>query len=178
MERLTKFFTSLGGVLTSLAAVVGGVVALFVAFGGSGDQTSTGQNNSAVVVTTSDAALEDWRTQVEDICQDAERRANALGPNPVDQAGQVVRMQELIPILDAFTNQIRALDEPDAIRNDVKRLLDKMDEQIGLAQTLVNSAQIGDFQTAESARLQLQGLGSDINRVAADLGLQRCVDFG
>ena len=40
MERLTKFFTSLGGVLTSLAAIVGGVVALYVAFGGGGDKSS------------------------------------------------------------------------------------------------------------------------------------------
>ena len=39
MERFTKFFTSLGGVLTSLAAVIGGAAALYVAFGGGSDKS-------------------------------------------------------------------------------------------------------------------------------------------
>jgi hypothetical protein len=178
MERLTKFFTSLGGVLTSLAAVVGGAVALYVAFSGGGDQSSTGPNTSAVVDTTSNTALADWRTQVEDLCQDAERRANALGPNPVDQTAQIIRVQELIPILDALTNGIRAMDEPDEVRSDAGRLVEKLDQQVERAQSMVNAYQIGDFQTAEAARLELQGLSTDVNRVAAELGLKRCVDLG
>src|SRR5436190_4848627 len=123
MERLSKFFTSLGGVLTSLAAVVGGVAALYVAFGSGGDKSSNGPDTPTVVETTSNTAVEDWRKNVEDLCQDAERRVNALGPNPVDQAGQVARVQEFIPIIEAFANETRALDEPEELRNDVERFL-------------------------------------------------------
>jgi hypothetical protein len=173
MERFTKFFTSLGGVLTSLAAVVGGVVALYVAFGGS-DKASP--NPPVVVDTTSDAAIEDWQTQVEDACRDFVRRVNQLGPKPTAGAGQVFYLQELIPIFSTLANEIRALEEPAAIREDVGRLLDSMDRQVELSQTEVNSAQVGDSATAEDARLENQAAGQDTDRLLAELGLQACVE--
>ncbi len=176
MERFTKFFTSLGGVLTSLAAVIGGVAALYLAFGG-GDDQAPNPDPPTTVVTTSDAAIEDWRTQVEEACQDLERRARQLGPPPTEQAEQVVRLQQLIPIFSAAANEIRALEEPDAIRDDAERFVGSMDEQVELSQTMINSLQIGDVATAESARLENQAAGQDTDRLAAELGLQECVDL-
>jgi hypothetical protein len=175
MERFTKFFTSLGGVLTSLAAVIGGVVALYLAFGSGGDSNSNGPPPSPV--TTANASLEDWRTEAEDVCRKATRQAKALGPDPTDQPGQVERIRELIPIMEGFTNEVRALDEPGEIQADVARLLDKMDRTAELAQNMVNSYQAGDLTTAESARLELQGVSADADRAMADLGLQKCVAF-
>ena len=81
MERITKFFTSLGGVLTSLAAIVGGVVALYVAFGGGGHKSSNPPPPPAVT-TASNATLEDWRSEAESICRDADSQVIALGPSP------------------------------------------------------------------------------------------------
>ena len=182
MEPFTKFFTSLGGVLTSLAAVIGGVVALYVVFGGGGEKTSSGQDPPPPTATTLAAALDErrvdeWRAAAEDVCRVADRRITQLGPNPVGQSAQVVRLQELLPIFSSATNEIRALSEPAEIREDVQRLLDTMDEQIALVQALVNSLQSGDLQTAERSRLGLQRTGQDTDRLMAELGLQECVDL-
>jgi hypothetical protein len=177
MDRLTKFFTSLGGVLASLAAVIGGAAALYVAFGSGGDQAPNGPDPPTPVDTTSDAAIEDWRAQVEEACRDFDRRVSELGPVPADQPGQIVRLQQLIPIVDTASNEIRALEEPHAIRDDVERFLDSMGEVIDLSQTMVNSYQIADAQTFNSARLEMQAAARDTDRLAAELELQECVDL-
>ena len=110
MERITKFFTSLGGVLTSLAAIVGGVVALYVAFGG-GDKSSSPPPPPAVT-TTSNAALEDWRSDAESICRDADSQVIALGPSPAvtdDSDARITWLQNVIPIVATYTTNCARL---------------------------------------------------------------------
>jgi hypothetical protein len=177
MERFTKFFTSVGGVLASLAAVIGGVVALYVAFAGGGDQAPNGPDPPTAVDTTSDAAIEDWRTQAEKVCQDLKRRVTQLGPPPLDAAGQVSWLQRLIPISSSMASEMRALEEPDAIADDVGRLLDSLDEQVDLSVTMLDALQVGDAVTLENVRVENQAAASDTNRFAADLGLRECVEY-
>ena len=178
MERVTKFFTSLGGVLTSLAAIVGGVVALYVAFGGGGDKSS---NTTPPPVTTSNAALEGWRSDAESICRDADSQVIALGPNPggdpADSDARITWLQNVIPIVATSTNQLRALDEPAEAQADIDRLLDTMDKVTDSAQTMVNAYQALDIETTNTARLELQGAIDDMQRQMAELGLKRCLTF-
>jgi hypothetical protein len=176
MERITKFFTSLGGVLTSLAAIVGGVVALYVAFGG-GDKSSKPPPPPAVT-TTSNAALEDWRSDAESICRDADSQVIALGPSPAvtdDSDARITWLQNVIPIVATYTNQLRALDKPAEARVDIDRLLDTMDKVTDSAQTMVNAYQALDIETTNAARLELQGAINDMQRQMAELGLKRCL---
>jgi hypothetical protein len=178
MERFTKFFTSLGGMLASLAAVVGGVVALYVAFGSGGDTTSQGANPPTVVDTTSsDAAIEEWRAQAEEVCRDLRRRATRLGQPPADLAGLVAWMQQQMPIAMSAASEMRALEEPDAIADDVGRFLDSLDHQVELNTMMFNALQAGDAVTFESARSEAQAAATDTDRFAADLGLQECVAY-
>lgn len=173
MERITKFFTSLGGVLTSLAAIVGGVVALYVAFGG-GDKSS----NPPAVTTTSNAALEDWRSDAESICRAADSQVIALGPSPAvtdDSDTRITWLQNVIPIVATYTNQLRALDKPAEARADIDRLLDTMDKVTDSGQTMVNAYQALDIETTNTARLELQGAIDDMQRQMAELGLKRCL---
>ena len=181
MEGVTKFFTSLGGVLTSLAAIVGGVVALYVAFGGGGDKSSNTSPPPAAVVTTSNAALEDWRSDAESICRDADRQVIALGPNPGgdpnDSDARITWLQNVMPIVATSTNQLRALDEPAEAQADIDRLLDTMDKVTDSGQTMVNAYQAFDIETTNTARLELQGAIDDMQRQMAELGLKRCLTF-
>jgi hypothetical protein len=176
MERITKFFTSLGGVLTSLAAIVGGVVALYVAFGG-GDKSSSPPPPPAVT-TTSNAALEDWRSDAESICRDADSQVIALGPSPAvtdDSDARITWLQNVIPIVATYTNQLRALDKPAEAQADIDRLLDTMDKVTDSAQTMVNAYQALDIETTNTARLELQGAIDDMQRQISELGLKRCL---
>ena len=176
MERITKFFTSLGGVLTSLAAIVGGVVALYVAFGG-GDKSSNTPPPPAVT-TTSNAALEDWRSDAESICRDADSQVIALGPSPAvtdDSDTRITWLQNAIPIVATATNQLRALDKPAAAQADIGRLLDTMDKVTDSAETMIHAYQALDIETTNTARLVLQGAIDDMQRQMADLGLKRCL---
>lgn len=175
MERFTKFFTSLGGVLASLAAVIGGAAALYVAFGGGGDQPPNGPNPPTPVVTTSDATIEDWRTQAEDVCRDFGRGITRIGPPSGDPAVQELWLGEAIPIFVSKASGMRALEEPDAIADDVGRLLDSLDEQVELFTTMRDALARGDIATADNARLEYTTVATDTNRLAADLGLQGCV---
>jgi hypothetical protein len=176
MERITKFFTSLGGVLPSLAAIVGGVVALYVAFGG-GDKSSNPPPPPAVT-TTSNAALEVWRSDAESICREADSQVIALGPSPAvtdDSDARITWLQNVIPIVATYTNQLRALDKPAEARADIDRLLDTMDKVTDSGQTMVNAYQARDFATTNTARLVLQGAIDDMQRQMAELGLKRCL---
>jgi hypothetical protein len=180
MERVTKFFTSLGGVLTSLAAIVGGVVALYVAFGGGGDKSSNTPPLPAAVVTTSNAALERWRSDAESICRDADSQAIALGPNPgvdADSDARITWLQNVIPIVATSTSQLRALDEPAEAQADIDRLLDTMDKVTDSGETMVNAYQALDIETTNTARLELQSAIDDMQRQMAELGLKRCLTF-
>lgn len=176
MERITKFFTSLGGVLTSVAAIVGGVLALYVAFGG-GDKSSNPPPPPAVT-TTSNAALEDWRSDAESICRDADSQVFALGPIPTatDAAdARITWLQNVIPIVATSTNELRALDKPAEAQADIDRLLDTMDKVTDSAHTMVNAYQVRDIETTNTARLVLQGAIDDMQRQMAELGLKRCL---
>jgi hypothetical protein len=175
MERITKFFTSLGGVLTSVAAIVGGVVALYVAFGG-GDKSSNPPPSA--VTTTSNVALENWRSDAESICRDADSQVIALGPSPTatdDSDARIAWLQNVIPIVATSTNQLRALDKPAEAGADINRLLDTMDKVTDSAQTMVNAYQALDIETTNTARLELQGAIDDMQRQMAELGLKRCL---
>ena len=176
MERITKFFTSLGGVLTGLAAVVGGVVALYVAFGG-GDKSSNPSPPPAVT-TTSTATLEDWRSDAESICRDADSQVIALGPSPAvtdDSDARITWLQNVIPIVATSTNQMRALDKPAEAQVDINRLLDTMDRVTDSGQTMINAYQALDTETTNTARLELQGAIEDMQRQMAELDLKRCL---
>ena len=175
MERITKFFTSLGGVLTSLAAIVGGVVALYVAFGGG---KSSNPPPPPAVTTTSNAALEDWRSDAESICRVADSQVIALGPSPAvtdDSDTRITWIQNVIPIVATYTNQLRALDKPAEAQVDIDRLLDTMDKVTDSGQTMVNAYQALDIETTNTARLELQGAIDDMQRQMAELGLKRCL---
>jgi hypothetical protein len=177
MDRITKFFTSLGGVLTSVAALVGGALALYVAFGGGGDKSANPPPPPAVT-TTSSAALEDWRSEAESICRDADSQVFTLGPIPTgteDSGARITWLQNVIPIVVTSTNQLRALDKPAEAQADIDRLLDTMDKVADTAHTMVNAYQVGDIETTNTARLELQGAIDDMQRQMADLGLKRCL---
>jgi hypothetical protein len=163
-------------VLTSLAAIVGGVVALYVAFGG-GDKSSNPPPPPAVT-TTSNAALEVWRSDAESICREADSQVIALGPSPAvtdDSDARITWLQNVIPIVATYTNQLRALDKPAEARADIDRLLDTMDKVTDSGQTMVNAYQARDFATTNTARLVLQGAIDDMQRQMAELGLKRCL---
>jgi hypothetical protein len=175
MERITKFFTSLGGVLTSLAAIVGGVVALYVAFGG-GDKSSN--PTPPAVTTTSSAALENWRSDAESICREADSQVIALGPSPTvtdDPGTRITWLENVIPIVATSTDELRALDKPAEAQADIDRLLDTMDKVTDSGQTMVNAYQALDIETTNTARLELQGAIDDMQRQMAELGLKRCL---
>jgi len=176
MERITKFFTSLGGVLTSVATIVGAALALYVAFGG-GDKSSS-PPPPAAVTTTSNAALEDWRSEAESICRDADSQVFTLGPIPTgteDAGAGITWLQNVIPIVVTSTNQLRALDKPAEAQADIDRLLDTMDQVADTAHTVVNAYQAGDIETTKTAGIDLQGAVDDMQRQMADLGLKRCL---
>ena len=177
MERITKFFTSLGGVLTSLAAIVGGVVALYVAFGGGGHKSSNPPPPPAVTI-ASNATLEDWRSEAESICRDADSQVIALGPSPTatdDSDARITWLQNVIPIVATSTNQMRALDKPGEAQAHIDRLLDTLDKVTDSGQTMINAYQALDFETTNTARLELQGAIDDMQRQMAELGLKRCL---
>jgi hypothetical protein len=178
MKRVTEFFTSLGGVLTSLAAIVGGVVALYVAFGG-GESSSTPP--PAPVVSTSDAALEHWRRDAESICRDADNQAIALGPTPgrdsEDSDAWIAWLGSVIPIVATSTNQLRALDEPAEAQTEIDRLIDTMDKVTESGRRTVNAYLAFNFETMNTASLELQGATEDMQRQMAELGLKDCLTF-
>ena len=173
MERVTKFLSSLGGVLTSLAAIVGGVVALYVAFGG-GD-------NGSNTPTTSNAALERWQSDAESICDVADKQVIGF-PTPVvgDPAASdawVKWLQKVIPIVKTSTNQLRALDAPAEAQADIDRLLDTMDKLTDSGDKMLRASRAFNFELMDTAGVELLGATDDMQRQMAELRLTDCLTF-
>jgi hypothetical protein len=173
MERITKFLSSLGGVLTSLAAIVGGVVALYLAFGG-GD-------NSSSTPPTSNATLERWQSDAESICNVADKQVIGF-PTPVvgDPAASdawVTWLQKVIPIVKTSTNQLRALDAPAEAQADIDRLLDTMDKLTDSGDKMLRASRAFNFELMDTASVELLGATDDMQRQMAELGLTDCLAF-
>ena len=132
MERFTKFFTSLGGVLASLATMIGGAAALYVAFGGECDKSSPNPNSA-----TCGQRRRTLRSRTGGSrrrkCVGIQAASDQARPASDDAAGQVSYMQQSIQISSSMAAEMRALEEPDAIADDVGRLLDSLDEQVQLS---------------------------------------------
>ena len=86
-------------------------------------------------------------------------------------------MQQQMPIAMSAASEMRALEEPDAIADDVGLFLDSLDNQVELNMTMFNALQAGDAATFEAARAEAQAAATDTDRFAADLGLQKCVAY-
>ena len=159
--------------LTSLAAIVGGVVALYVAFGG-GD-------NSSNTPTTSNAALERWQSDAESICDVADKQVIGF-PTPVvgDPAASdawVKWLQKVIPIVKTSTNQLRALDEPAEAQADIDRLLDTMDKLTDSGDKMLRASRAFNFELMDTAGVELLGATDDMQTQMAELGLKDCLTF-
>jgi hypothetical protein len=177
MERLTRFFKSVGGLLTGLAAVVGGAAALFVASAGDGgSRTSTHPPTQPVAVTLeagSGSTIDDWRTAADDICRTAHARVRQLGrASTPDQL--LAWVQAFAPITSSSASRLRALERPAAESKAIEEFLAIVDRQYDAVTRAIDAGQVGDLVTFQDAIREHDDLGITGNRMAADLGLDEC----
>lgn len=176
MDRLTRFFTSIGGVLTGLAAVVGGVAALYVASAGDdGARTVThaSAQPAAVAVAETGPTIDEWRTAADDICRTAHARVRQLGRAATPEQA-LAWVQAFAPISSSSTTRIRALERPPAQSKEIEQLLANLDQQNDAVTRAIDAGQIGDVVAFQDAVREHDELGITGNRMAADLGLHEC----
>ena len=173
MERVTKFLSSLGGVLTSLAAIVGGVVALYVAFGG--------DNSSSTPPPGSNATIEDWRSGAESICRETDNQVIAFGPTPGDDPAEsdawVTWLQDVIPIVKTSRNKLLALDKPAEAQAEIDRLLHTILEMTDSGDAMIAAYHAANLKAMNTAKFELLGAVDDMQTQMAELGLTRCLRF-
>ena len=165
MERLAKFFTSIGGVLTALAALVGGIAALFLAFNGGG-----GESSEANAPT-----LQAWDTQANEICRTLLQRSRQFG-QPRTSQELIAVMEQVLPTFKASTNELRALEKPPAAAGRIDQLIRNWDDQADAAEAVVIAAQNNDVAGLQSAARDVGNLSDSGNRMAAGLGAPKCAE--
>jgi hypothetical protein len=184
LGALTAFFTSVGGVLTSLAAVAGGVVALVALFNGSGngdEPTGVGQPPPPAAVVTTIAAtqagptLAEWRSQANDVCAGADLNfelSPAAQSNPVLQVFEVGR--QTVTTFRNTTDGLRELTAPPEHAADIAEMISAWERGTDAWEGAITALEQGDQNQYTSGRTRTTTLLANANRLARQLGATTC----
>jgi hypothetical protein len=115
----------------------------------------------------------DFRQQANAICAKYDEQITALG-SPASPAEIPDFVRSGVPILRQGIAELRALKPPADLEDDFNLMLDETAKTIPAAQSLADAAERGDAAAVQKAEAQAQAASDSSNRVATDLGLDKC----
>jgi hypothetical protein len=174
-QRLASFFTSLTGLLTATATLIGAVVAILTATGviGGGnngehrgtDVPSNGQNQTS------------WATQANAICARSNDTIAAL-PNPHSVAPSDVAsyLKTSVVLEQRMLRELNALPVPKDSGGQIDAFLKVGARMSDATSELANDVTLGNLAGAQQRATQLSQLNTRFNHAAIELGARTCAE--
>jgi hypothetical protein len=168
-KRIGSFFTSLTGLLTSTAALLGAVVAILSAIGVIGG----GRTRTASTSQSSPS----WAAEANAICARANDATNAL-PNPrtlapSDAAGY---LRTVVVFEDRMLRDLNALPTPKGKQAEVTAFLDIGAKMSDATNELADDVTVGDLPALQRRATLLSQLNTRFNNAATALGARTCAE--
>jgi hypothetical protein len=116
---------------------------------------------------------EEFRQQADAICAKYDEKIKALG-SPASPAEIPDFVRQGVPLLRQGITELRALKPPAELQDDYDRMLDETAKAIPAAQSLAAAAEKGDAAAVQNAIAAAQAANNASDRLAADLGLDKC----
>jgi hypothetical protein len=174
-QRITSFFTSLTGLLTATAALIGAVVAILTATGviGGSDNSANKETNAA----PTEQNQTSWATQANAICARANDTIAAL-PNPHSVAPSDVAsyLKTSVVLEQRMLRELNALPAPKDGGAQVNAFLKVGARMSDATSELANDVTLGDLAAAQQRAAQLSQLNTRFNNGAIELGARTCAE--
>jgi hypothetical protein len=174
-QRIASFFTSLTGLLTATAALIGAVVAILTATGviGGGNNSGSKETNASSTKQTQTS----WATQANAICARANDTIAAL-PNPHSVAPSDVAsyLKTSVVLEQRMLRELNALPTPNDSAAQVNAFLKVGATMSDATSELANDVTLGNLAAAQQRATQLSQLNTHFNSAAIELGARTCAE--
>lgn len=111
--------------------------------------------------------------QADDICEDIDEQIEDLG-QPEDREGFEELVEEGTEITDDGLERLRALEPPPEDRDQINRMLDKIEEAVELLPQIQEALQDQDVEALQRLQTQVQAAAGDAQMIADDYGFEQC----
>jgi hypothetical protein len=174
-QRITSFFTSLTGLLTATAALIGAVIAVLTTTGVIGG-SSKGGNKEANTPTTEENQAS-WATQANAVCARANDTIAAL-PNPHSVAPSDIAsyLKTSVVLEQRMLRELNALPAPKDNGAQVDAFLKTGARMSNATSELANDVTLGRLAAAQQRAAQLSQLNTRFNNTAIELGARTCAE--
>jgi hypothetical protein len=170
-QRIGSFFTSLTGVLTSTAALVGAVVGILTAVGVIGG--GSGGTHSA----SSAPSRATWAAKANAICADANEATAALpDPHTVARSDIAAYLKTSAMFERRMLRKLNALTPPNGQEANVASFLDVGARMSDATSELADDAALGDLAGMAQRASQLSRLNTRFNNAAIAVGARTCAE--
>jgi hypothetical protein len=188
-NRLTSFFTSLTGVITSLVALLGAAGTLYIAVvGRDGDNNPEREKVGNVTVpiatvpaatvpatTPATSSIADWRREANQICADFHREVRTtLGRAPQTVQEFAYYLQQVTPMATRASVALAGLDRPPDRATEITEMVDAFNERDASAAEAVMAWNAGNAPAYQRAVADVNRLDVKGSRIAAALGASEC----
>ena len=181
---LTWLFSSVGGLLTALATLIAGVLAILALVNrsdnGDGDSVPTPPS----IVTTSEGpetpsgpTLAEWRSQANAVCEGADIEFEL---SPEGQADERIRALEVgrqtARTFHNTTDSLRDLDTPDSEASQVEEMISSWERGTDAFESFLAAFERGDQPSAQADQTRATTQMANGNRLARRLGATTCAE--
>lgn len=118
---------------------------------------------------------EEFISQADKICASAEERFNELD-QPTTPAELEGFVEEAEGIMDELLGDLRDLEAPDDISEQVDEMLTNLEAAVDQFPDLVDAAADQDLETVQTVTTEIQEKTDAANEAAQDIGLDQCGD--
>ena len=158
-----SFWTTLPGLLTGIAAVLGAVAGIAVLFIGR-DSEPAPPDDSAVT-------LSEWAQQANDICAEAQDDIRALN---IPQGEAFAALPQILPIITETDQKLQAIPRPTAAAAKIQQTLEASAQASVEARTAYDYWAAGNQPAAEQHWAEVQNLQSRVRELDIELGASVC----
>jgi hypothetical protein len=175
-QRIASFFTSLTGLLTATAALIGAIIAILTATGVIGGGSNSG-NKEASAAPSTEQNQTSWATQANAICARANDTIAAL-PNPHSVAPSDVAsyLKTSVVLEQRMLRELNALPAPKDSGVKVTAFLKAGARMSDATSELANDVTLGNLAAAQQRATQLSQLNTRFNNAAIELGARTCAE--
>jgi hypothetical protein len=174
-QRIASFFSSLTGLLTATAALIGAVIGILTATGVIGGGNNSENNGTHGALAKQNRAS--WATQANEVCAKANDTIGAL-PNPRTIAPSDIAnyLKTSVVLEQRMLRELNALPVPKDSEAQISRFLNIGASMSNATSELANDVTLGKLAAAQQRAAQLSQLNTRFNNAAIALGARNCAE--
>jgi protein-tyrosine-phosphatase len=130
-------------------------------------------NGSGATAESQRLTKEEYIAQADAICQEADAKIDAV-PEPQSTEELAEYGEQVVEVGQEQLDRLRALRPPQADETTINEAYDLIEQQLAIANDLVDAAREGELEQVQELLAQGEQLNDQADQIAADYGLTEC----